>query len=143
VTSVEHNRSWYDRVAGQLAHGGLVDKCELICAPAGNSEEGRGRYTEVINVFPDRSFDLVVIDGVDRLDCMVNAIAKVKSSGLLVLDDAHRWFPNLIDGGYSSEIEHRDEIGAEGWDDVAELLGEWRPMLLTNGLSDMRLWIRP
>lgn len=47
-------------------------------------------YVSQIDVFPDRYFDLVLVDGRVRPSCIMHAVPKVKVGGLLILDDAER-----------------------------------------------------
>lgn len=47
-------------------------------------------YASVIDQFPDRSFDIVVVDGRARISCSMHAIPKIKTQGYLILDDADR-----------------------------------------------------
>lgn len=47
-------------------------------------------YVTAIDDFPDKHFDVVVIDGRARPSCVVHSITKLKVGGVLVLDNADR-----------------------------------------------------
>ena len=103
VTSVEHHRQWYERLAARLEQEGL-SHCELELVPpdehAGEaayaSEEAtcRGqtfeRYVKRIDAVADGSLDLVIVDGRARCACVRHALAKVKAGGYVLLDDSDR-----------------------------------------------------
>ncbi len=47
-------------------------------------------YASQIDIFPDSYFDLVLIDGRARPSCIMHSAPKVRSGGMLVLDNADR-----------------------------------------------------
>ncbi|MBS0016782.1 MAG: methyltransferase domain-containing protein [Arthrospira sp. SH-MAG29] len=82
VVSIEHNREWYDRVKRDLAK---YDSCHpvdlrLMSLP----------YHGVCEDFQDESFDLILVDGRNRVRCAQAAIRILKTGGILMLDDAQR-----------------------------------------------------
>jgi precorrin-6B methylase 2 len=102
VVSVEHDPEWYARTEERLRSLGL-DNCTYVLRPAqpGANERFastdpayRGlnfeAYVKTIAGYPDRRFDLVSVDGRARVACVLEAIAKVRSGGFLLLDDADR-----------------------------------------------------
>jgi len=99
LTSVEGDPGWADQVARRLKDSGLAAKVDLRLAPVASrhrfSADERARYVAPIARFPDRHFDLVVVDGLFRGDCLGAAAAKLKPGGLLVLDNADR--PDLAE----------------------------------------------
>ena len=78
VWSVEHDRAWYEKVAGQKA-----DRHTLYFA------EGPERYAGAIDL-PGRMFDVVVIDGEWREACVLPAISRLRPGGFIILDNADR-----------------------------------------------------
>lgn len=47
-------------------------------------------YNKVIDNFVDNYFDLILVDGRDRVKCIESSIPKLKSGGWLVLDNSER-----------------------------------------------------
>ena len=45
-------------------------------------------YVTQIDEFPDRYFDVILVDGHARPSCIVHSVNKVKSGGMLILDNA-------------------------------------------------------
>jgi hypothetical protein len=48
-----------------------------------------GDYSKVVAAFED-SFDIVVIDGRDRVNCVLNCLGALKSNGAILWDDSDR-----------------------------------------------------
>ena len=85
VVSVEHDASWYEALCLVLADRPNV---ELLFAEV--ELTGASGYVAAIDRFPDEHFDIVLIDGRRRLDCLSRAVAKVRPGGRLILDDSER-----------------------------------------------------
>lgn len=105
LVSIEHDRNFYEKLSGAVGN-----KCKyLLVEPEPNSEiahkshELPGNYkssdfpehsfesyVKTIEIYPDDYFDIVVIDGRARPSCLMHAKAKVKRSGILVLDNSDR-----------------------------------------------------
>ena len=87
LVSIEHNIGWYDRVGNWLQ----LDNLENVDLKYIDSETDQYRvYTQAIAAYDDDSFDIVAVDGRNRVDCIEQAIDKVKVGGYLILDDSHR-----------------------------------------------------
>jgi len=48
------------------------------------------RYARAIDAYPDQYFDLVLVDGRARPSCIQQSVPKLKSGGLLVVDNTER-----------------------------------------------------
>ncbi|PMF67077.1 hypothetical protein BCV08_18775, partial [Vibrio breoganii] len=80
VTSIEYDRSWFDLVKSQIpSNANLVYKKNDI----------DGDYCRSIDKM-SKSFDVVVIDGRDRVNCVKNSIQYLTPDGIMLLDDSHR-----------------------------------------------------
>lgn len=84
VVTVEHDENWYPILKDATAH---LANVKLSFTPADAGFDG---YVAAIDHEPDESFDVVVVDGRERVACFTRAIAKVKPGGLLILDDVDR-----------------------------------------------------
>lgn len=82
--SVDHDQSWFDRINSEafpLTDSPLKYECHLLPRP----------YASVVcERFKDDYFDLIFIDGRDRVRCIESAIPKLKSDGCLILDNSER-----------------------------------------------------
>jgi precorrin-6B methylase 2 len=87
VTSLEHDPRWFAAIRERLHHSKL-DNCELRLHTL-------DEYLPTIRSFEDRSFDLVLVDNGemasgDRVPLAIEAAAKLRDGGLLVLDNSDR-----------------------------------------------------
>lgn len=85
VVTVEHNEDWYNHLRLALGTGQ-----ENITAVLATQE---GPYVNAIRNYAPAYFDIVLVDGAYRRDCVSAAIAHVKPGGLLVVDNTDwHWF---------------------------------------------------
>lgn len=77
VVSVEHNLKWLERVKKSTTwHTFLVYH--------------QTPYAGITEYFPDGLFDIVLVDGRRRVECLERSIRLVAPGGWLILDDANR-----------------------------------------------------
>ena len=100
LTTVEVSPQWHGRVSQVLEKNNIANCRYLLKVPkASNSPEYPSAklehkgldfedYCKVIDEYPDRYFDLVIVDGAVRPFCIRHAFKKIKKSGFLFLDDA-------------------------------------------------------
>lgn len=83
VHSVEHDLEWVAQLKKMLPENAKIFHQEPIYG---------GEYCEYCK-FPntlDRKFDIVIIDGRDRVNCMINAVGYITENGVIVLDNSDR-----------------------------------------------------
>lgn len=80
VISVEHDESWYRQMKGSLP-----PNVELIY----QTHDYDGEYCRLI-ASAGRSYDVVVVDGRDRVNCIKQGIPALSEKGVLLLDDSER-----------------------------------------------------
>jgi len=89
VISVEHHREWFTDVTAAIDK----DRCpgvELIHIPE-SPTEGLTEYAAYIEQYPDGYFDLILVDGVARPDCLQRAMPKIREGGVIILDNSERF----------------------------------------------------
>jgi hypothetical protein len=140
LTSIEHDRVWYDKVKADLAQLGRrnVDYRLIPAALAKlpdysfyeehklleNEFSIRPEYTEYFSfarTFPNDHFDMIMIDGRARIECALNAIPKLKSGGIFVLDNSDR----------------------KRYVTIFKVLQGWQKVTTTTGLFDTTFWFKP
>jgi hypothetical protein len=123
VISIEHNPEWFHYVRNAVAdkkikgwHGELIkpDPIENNLQVELDSSNPLDyystdesslmftfkNYASSIDKYPDNYFDLILVDGRSRPSCLYHSRRKLKSGGLLVLDNADRKYylsGNLLD----------------------------------------------
>lgn len=122
LIGVEHNKKWYDEVQKLVKpHVQLILRESAEVEP--ESDLLCESYAEIADQFPDDYFDLILVDGRNRIECFNKAEPKLKSKGLMVLDNSERAEYAPIFKAYSEKecytfIQHGpDEFGFcyEGW----------------------------
>ena len=77
VISCEHDESWAVEVRGRASAN-----VEIIHAPL-----AQGRYAGVVGGYSD-CFDIVFVDGRDRVACVRNCLPALNSGGVVVIDNS-------------------------------------------------------
>jgi tRNA A58 N-methylase Trm61 len=79
VTSVEFDKSWFKKMEKALQNR---EQCELIYRP------DPSRYAEAIREYKDRRFDIIIVDGRDRKECIKHILPFLSEGGVVLLDDS-------------------------------------------------------
>jgi hypothetical protein len=80
VTSVEHNIQWYNRLKSKMP-----DNSNPLLSKSDSSED----YIEELKQ-SNKKFDIIIIDGIHRVDCCVSASNYLTDKGVIILDDSER-----------------------------------------------------
>ena len=78
VVSIEHNEKWYKKIS-QLS----PQNVKIIL------ESNLHNYSKKASVL-NKKFDVIIIDGEKRNSCIINSVALLSESGVIVLDDSER-----------------------------------------------------
>jgi len=145
--SVEHDASWHSIVTAQIRDNGLAEKVHYQLSPETNVVDDlmpeEHPYVAGLTSAADNTLDFVLVDGIMRLTCVRLAIRKLKPGGLLILDNANRYVPNLFEEGHSTVRDFLAKPLNEDWAETCAVLSSWRGFNTSNGLSDTRFWIKP
>jgi hypothetical protein len=102
IYSVEHNKIWYDKIKNQLTKTNYkLQEINYISKPPINHKFYN--VDKITELFPDiigECIDVLIIDGIDRVNCFFGSINNVKKGGLIVLDDSNRIECPNTDGTY-------------------------------------------
>jgi hypothetical protein len=109
LVSVEHDLSWYKKMKEKL--DGLSNIKYILAEPVSDSrfrekrfenpddyisadQEYAGKnfeqYAKCIDAFPDKYFDMIIVDGRVRPSCIRHSIPKLKKNGWLIIDNTER-----------------------------------------------------
>lgn len=96
VISLEHHKGWYELLIKKL---GNLTNVEFLYKPLTN-----GEYANAITNY-NNEFDIVVIDGRERVQCAKNALKALTKKGVVIWDDSQRedyneGYQYLLDQGF-------------------------------------------
>jgi len=80
VTSVEHNNDWYYKVSKTAA-----TNSRIILVGDNNANE----YFSTMKM-KDQYYDIIVVDGIFRNECLMESVKHLTESGVIILDDSER-----------------------------------------------------
>ena len=80
VVSVEHDKAWYEKITETKPDNAEMIFCEL---------QPDGEYCRMPNRLQEK-FDIIIVDGRDRVNCCRQSVAALSDNGVLVLDDSER-----------------------------------------------------
>ncbi len=80
VVSVEHDKAWFEKISATAPSNAEMIFCEL---------EPNGDYSRKPSSLPEK-FDIIIVDGRDRVNCCYNSLMALSESGVVVLDDSER-----------------------------------------------------
>jgi len=80
VTSVENDRFWFEKINNSMPANVNLFYCELIYG---------GAYCKYA-LSTNKEYDIVVVDGRDRVNSCLNSIVALKPGGVIILDDSER-----------------------------------------------------
>ncbi len=90
LVSIEHNEKWHTMLTKIIQND---KRCFAIDLRLENRP-----YDNICNKFPDEYFDLILVDGRDRVRCVNASLRILKPGGILMLDDAQRsWYSCVYD----------------------------------------------
>jgi hypothetical protein len=81
VRGVDHNEEWYNKISKELKDNNKVEVNLML---------DKQEYITKISKY-DVVFDVIVIDGAYRFECAQEALKKLRSGGLIILDNSEWW----------------------------------------------------
>lgn len=142
LTSIEHDESWQRVVSQNLRRRGLRNTdCIFVPDDPDSGCGGENKYARTALRFTNQSLDFVVVDGIQRDFCARLAIPKIRTGGMLVVDNVNRYLPSSSRAPGS----RRPDQGAATpmWSEVLEILASWRQIWTSNGVWDTAVYIKP
>ncbi len=80
ITSVEHNKEWLDIISKRS-----LTNSKILFVNAEHSKE----YTAVLKL-SNQKYDIIIVDGVYRNECLMESVKHLSQSGVIILDDSER-----------------------------------------------------
>lgn len=80
ITSVEHDRAWYE-----LGAKNKPSNADILYYPLDHD----GEYCRAAQKFTEKQ-DIIIVDGRDRVNCCKQSVEALNQQGVLILDDSER-----------------------------------------------------
>jgi hypothetical protein len=104
IYSVEHDKTWYNKISKKLDNKIVYKLIEIDYVSKPSTDLKFYNSNSVEEIFemniPDEYFDIIIIDGIHRVNCAYGSIKKLKKGGILILDDTNRIENPVSDGSY-------------------------------------------
>lgn len=116
VHSVENDAAWVARLRCRLP-----SNADLTLAAADSEEFSDGvtsPYVRSITAFPDKYFDIILVDGMERGGCALLAPPKLKPDGVVIFDNSDR-------PGHHVALRRLHEDGFARVDFIGHVPGYW------------------
>lgn len=145
LTSVEHDHTWHCRVS-QLMTASHIENVDFHLIPddvppdSGNE----ARYVRVLDRFSANSLDFVLVDGKYRNFCSLAALGKLRTGGVLIIDDVNRYLPS--EWTVPDTPDRRSAAqGPDGaiWAATYHSISSWRTIWTSSGVKDTALFFKP
>ena len=138
LISIEHDNTYFEIVSKQLEDFESVD---VIFRPLNGCDEAERKYVGVIEALENSSVELVLNDGKCRDQVSLVATQKLRSGGLLVIDNAERYLANEFDVPGSQGPTY--DTTSESWRDFARIVEGWRRIWSSNGVWTTLILFKP
>ena len=138
LTSIEHDKNYFEMVTRQLEGFENVD---VLFRPLDDRKKAGANYIEVIKALEDGSIDVVLNDGKCRDNIALTSVDKLRSGGLLVIDNAERYLANEFEvPGSQGPIV---EMMSENWREFSGVVESWRRIWSSNGVWTTLILFKP
>jgi hypothetical protein len=84
LAAVEHDRGWFEQLQGRLPPHVRLDHVALV------DGGDYGRMARTVAAALGQPWDLVVVDGRDRVHCVLESVDALSERGVIVLDNSDR-----------------------------------------------------
>jgi predicted O-methyltransferase YrrM len=135
LTSFEDNKFWYSRVDALLKLYNLTDKVNYKLF------EDEIEYSFQTEIFDNNSIDFCLVDGQVRDSISVRMLPKLKSGGILVIDNVNWYLPN--DLSKSPYTLRENNVASEVWQEFLILTSDYRRIWTSNGVWDTCIFFKP
>jgi hypothetical protein len=141
LTSVEHDEAWYSKVSEALTSRGVTN-VDYQYHPRNEIDEagGESEYAHVARFFADESIDVALVDGLYRDYVALNLLPKIRTGGMLIIDNVNRYLPSLTLSPNS--LPPSAAPASEVWQRVSATLAGWRRIWTSDYVSDTAIFVR-
>ena len=143
LTSVEHNREWYQWVNQQIEDRQISNVNYFLIEEQDSQDREyieTSKYVAVARQFENDSLDFALVDGILRGPCALMVTKKIKPGGILVVDNAN-WFLPCVSHSPGSRINGMGPADSY-WNDFLMCVKEWHCWWTSSGVTDTAIYYR-
>lgn len=136
LTSIESDGMWFEKVSS------LIQSADLSSVVDYRKCENEAEYARQATLFSNNSIDFCLVDGMVRDQCALSILPKIKSSGILVIDNINWFLPNDLTHSPDSK-RSQDGAASDIWALFSKEVSTWRHIWTSNGVTDTCIWFKP
>jgi predicted O-methyltransferase YrrM len=136
VTSIEHDQAWFQAMSGRLS---AFENVDYRFAPLKDASQNDSPYLRTFSELTEDCYDVLLNDGRFRCQVACEGIARLRSGGLHVLDNAERYIPNHLEIPESRRFAEP----TSDWARFIETTKDWRRVWTSNGVTATLLMFKP
>lgn len=149
LVSVEHHAGWHATVSAQIAEERLMNvdyrlhpcQPERVETPEWIAAMMASDYVRAVDTFDARAVDFALVDGMYRSACALAVLPKLRSGGLLIVDNVNWFLPSSSRAPTSRSPT--DAPLSPTWAEFAEAMRGWELRWTQNGVADTAIWVAP
>lgn len=142
LISIEHDAKWANRVTDWLTERALSEKVDVTLCEQGPDGTPRS-YVDTILKLPESSLDFALIDSKKRDSCALAVLPRIKSGGIIIVDDVHRYIAREKPSHAPFARGLSSGNASAKWDEFAENTQNWPCVWRSDGVSDTAVWTKP
>lgn len=142
LVCIEGNRQWFEAITGMLNDENTNN---VDCRSLNGSDESSHEYAaEIRNIYSEFGalyFDFVLVDGVCRDICALEAVFALKPGGILIIDNVNRYLPSVSRSPHSRSYDQGPD--GSNWSDFLVRVNGWRCIWTSSGVTDTAIYFKP
>jgi SAM-dependent methyltransferase len=135
LTSVESNQEWFAKISSEISRSNLNKKINYHLI------QDHKQYADIALDFEDNSLDFCLVDGINRDECAINIIDKLKPGGILVIDNINLYIPQIRPRSPNSRTM-TDGHHSQNWEIFSIKTRLWRRIWTSNGVFDTCIFLK-
>jgi hypothetical protein len=145
LISVEHDPEWYAKVNKQLhmLREPISERVDYHLLEVEKAKPETSEYVKVLEEVKNESLDFCLVDGMARDYCALASIDKLKSGGILIIDNVNWYWPREQKSYSPNSRGMSDGFASPVWQECANRLKYWRYVWTSNGVTDTAFWVKP
>ncbi len=125
LISIEHDEKWFNWVSKKLQENNLNNVRYNL--------KSESEYLDIFKEIKDGSLDFILVDGLKRDEAAILSLAKIKTGGLLIIDNINWFIPS---NSYSPSSKKGDNFENDIWKEFWFKISKLRKIWTSNGVND-------